>query len=761
MPVDFDAFDSIGDLNAVLKPLVETQNLGGLVDQLLPAIDTCISELALSLVTAQKVVTDDSQTQKFIVDALISPFNSLGNALATLLVPNPEEFTDNANFASYVTTYAKQVLESAKSPIAAMVASQASIFTQSLEELGQIFFAGGALESTPGRRGVLTEIYDRSRYIFRELFIDPQQAGANFGGLFIYAMDEVMPAIDAELRYLKRMKRSVFQTIEEGSKLPPSMVPQLPNTVVSNVICNAEGNLDVVIADLRYRQRWNRGEFAAATAKICQAKDIIFSGVIPDDLRYQLKQLFGWDDRQINAVSGLKFMPDADYRVKTVELVALNNFIQDQNVHVLSFHKNLTDVLATLEGIFTVGLGDALALIIEVIKRQIKILRADLEAQSAGFTGILFADFPDAADPAARQTRTARNDPHASLGLGQSLGIQVPDSIEGKIRHNKRYAVDVYAHLTAQASAYTVLSGLCFVMERVQRFQSTFQTLLTANNRFVKVLREFVLYYSAEDCGNADGAKYLNDTLEAFLSATEARLRGETNSNAFLSARGKDLLRAIELHEQFLVCMRDRLFFGNQKLLKAVNIGTQVAEAAENIAALVREVGPDVLEAVRTLDFKRLIQGDDVEFNVLDSVMRSLQCLVLQCDNQFVHSTARLAERQFRPYIGKRFARRLTMGSLDDVPRASHIEASNARQQAFFQVIRSLQRLTSFDINELCEIDTEGQPSNAVPPPAAPVAATATVDDTASRAARERAEARSLAAQEASFSSSASLDRES
>jgi len=755
--VDSDEFDSIGDLNAALNPLVETESLSGTLQDVLPAVDTCITELAVSLASAQKLVSEDSQTKEFILNALSTPFNELGNALSTLLVPDASEFESAEGFADYVKIFSEQMVESAKSPIAAMLASQASIFNQSVEELGDIFFAGGTLEEAPGQRGVISEVYDRTRYLMRELFLNPQQEGSNVAGLVVYALDEALPAIDAELRYLGRMKRSVFTAIEEASQLPPSMVPQIPNLVVSNMICDAEANLDRVIADLRNRQRWNRSEFATATAKICDAKEAIFSGIIPDDLRNQLKQIFGWDDRQINALKSFKFMPNANYRLKTIELVALNNFLQDQDAHVITFHRNLQNALSTLESIFTVGVGDALSLIIQVIKRQIKILRADLEAQGVGFTGVLFSDFPDSANEEDRQTRTARNDPRTGTGLGASIGVEVPSSIEGSIRDNKKYATDVYAHMSAQATAYATLTSLCFLMQRVEKIQDVFTSLLNANNRFMNLVSGFFDYYKAWDCGEDTGAEHIDSAVQSFLGATEARLRGDTSSNSFLSRRGRDLLQAIEQHEEFLICMRDRLFLGNDKILGAVNTATQVAEAAQNITRLVK-VAPTAAEALRTLDFRRLILGEDIEFNVLDSVMRAFQCLVLQCDNQFIDSTARSASRQFEPHINKRYSRSINMGYLDELPRASFRTGQNARQQAFFRLVRSIQRLTSFDINELCEIDTEGKPSNtsAAPPQIADEEEEEVLDDSAAREAADLARLRELARQQAPYGESPS-----
>ena len=73
-------------------------------------------------------------------------------------------------------------------------------------------------------------------------------------------------------------------------------------------------------------------------------------------------------------------------------------------------------------------------------------------------------------------------------------------------------------------------------------------------------------------------------------------------------------------------------------------------------------------------------------------------------------SVARLAQREFQPTFDQRKARAVTVGALDELPRTSRVSSINSRMNAYFQVIKSLQRLTSFSIEELCNIDTDGRP---------------------------------------------------
>lgn len=679
--VNFDAFSSISDLNAVTNPIINTRAL----DDVLPALDTCLAELIFSLASARTSGLRDSETKKFINDALVTPFNEAARSLSQLFIPDQESLEQAAEVGGtgqMVTEYTSQVVEAIRNPIAAILQQQSAVFEQGVERVGDILLGTGD-SGRPGQSGVVGEIYDQVEFLLTDLFTSEQRAGRNLGGLLMFAIDEVVPSIDLELTYLKRMRQSITTTVEEVSKLPASLVPQLPSVVGSIKLCDVERHLNRVIDDLRRSRRWNRSEFSAATQKVCATKDILVNGVIPFEDRGLVKNITGWDDRQLNAIQGLKFMPNASYRVATVELVSLNTFVQQHDVSVIAFHRNVNSLLDTLRGIVNVHVSDVISLIVEVLRNQIRALRADLEAQSQGIGPGVPAGMPDSVvNPS-----------------------QTNELSTGVTRTNKQYVTDVYAQMSTQLSGYVVLSGLCFIMERTQQIYSTVEAILSNNSRFTRMILKFVDYYGASDCGTDNGSAIINSKLQSFLRASEDRLRGRTRTNEVLRIRADELRVAIRQHERFLTCIRDRMFLGRTNIIEKSTLFAGAATAAKNLWSLVHKQ-PDIYETIRDMDIKKVFGIEKTEYNALDAVMRALQCIVLQCDNQFVSSLARLAQTQFQGDFDRRKARSLTVSSLDEMPKISRESAQNARVAAFLRTIQSLQRLTSVDISELCQVPT-------------------------------------------------------
>lgn len=691
--VDFNAFEPVGNFNAVVTPVVDTRSLFEAV----PGIDTCLLELAASLTAARNTGMNDSATRKFIVDALVTPFNEAGAAFNELFIPDTAALNAAEGTEGYVQEYTKQVVESFKNPISAILAAQKSTFQTGLDQVGDIVLGSG-VPGNPGVAAVSDQIYDRVSFIFTELFMRGQEAGQNLAGLLTLAVTEAIPAIDQELRYIKRLRSALRASQEQASKLPPSMIPQLPGISASVDLCEAQQALKNVAQQLRNQHTWNRAEYGRATKAVISARDTMASGIIPASSYDMVKSLTGWDDRQMSALANGSFMPDVTFRLSTIEILSLNNFIQQADVHVITLHRNLQTTLGTLESLTAFHLGDALGLIIEVLRNQIATLQADIDAQSVGFTGALPAGIPDYVEVDKQRVQIISN---------PEQGVPQP----GILRRNKKYATDVYAALSAQFASYVTLAGLAFIMERVQGMQNAIQSLLSQNSKFYKLLTDFTKFYTAGDCTAAGfgtgtySAQLLDNRVRDYLQTLDDKLRGGTPTQAFIQARAREVLDAATAHEKFLTCMRDRLFMGNEQIIKAAVAATNAIKAAKNIKRLVTAF-PEATEAVRNFDFEQMLGIGGKPSNALDAIMRSLQCIILQCGNQFVSSFARLAQDEFQPTYDAMRARKVTLGSLDEVPRFSSKVSENSRQTALLRVISSLQKLTSMDINELCNVDT-------------------------------------------------------
>lgn len=704
---DFSAFEPVGALNAAVTPVVDTRSLFEAV----PGIDTCLLELAASLLTARNTGMQDSATRKFIVDALVTPFNEAAAAFDEMFIPDKADLEANGT-EGYVQEYAQQVVESFKNPLSAILAAQRSTFQTSLDQVGDVVLGRG-LPGNPGVANVASQVYDRVSYVMTELFMRGQEAGENLAGLLTLAITEAIPAIDQELRYIARLRQAIRLSQEEASKVPASMIPQLPGISASVDLCEAELALKNVAQELRNQHTWNRPEYGKAVDSVRRARDTMGSGIIPPNSYELIKSLTGWDDRQMAAMATGSFMPDVKFRLASIEILSLNNFIQQADVHVLTLHRNLQTTLGTIESLTAFHLADVLGLIVEVLRNQISALQNDIDAQSVGFTGALPAGIPDYVEKDKQRIQIISN----------------PDENNpqpGLLRRNTKYTTDVYAALSAQFTSYVTLSGLTFIMERVQTMQTAIENLLSQNSKFYKLLTDFTKFYTAGDCTAAGfgtgtySGQLLSNRVKDYLQTIDDKLRGGTPTSAFINARAREVLEAAAAHQKFLTCVRDRLFMGNQQVLQATVAATNALKAAKNIKRLVTAF-PEAAESIRTFDFQKMLGINGQPSNPLDAVMRSLQCIILQCGNQFVSSFARLAQNQFQPTYDAMRARKVTLGSLDEVPRFGSKLSENGRQTALLRLISSLQRLTSMDINELCNIDTNPAVQASKPQPSGDV----------------------------------------
>jgi hypothetical protein len=723
------AFESIGDLNAAINPVVNTRTLDAYN---LPGLPTCLTQLIAALTVSTSAGTRDSATTKFLIETLKAPYNEARTALVETFIPNKKELDDTEGFGAKIEAYSQQMLTSMTNPVWWMLQMQRAVFQQSMANLGDLWFT----DQSPEEKGLVSAIQDRVSLLLTQLFIDNEAATSNLGGLLLFAVEEAIPGIESELHYLREMRRNINTTVEETTKLPPSMVPQLPAILGALSLCDAERHLQRVARQLRSDRSWNRGEFQDATYDVCTAADIMKDGIIPSSLRGSLKTVTGWDDRQIAALSSLKFMPNVKFRLAIVTLIALNGALQTQDVSVLAFHRNLNEVLEVIESLGGIHIADFLAIIVEVVKNQIAALRLDLESQAKGFTGAIPAGFPSAADAHKTPNRVA----------AMEATSQTPDggSESGTTRKNGQYATDIYAQLSAQISAYTMLYALCFVMKQTQRVQVGMQAILNANSRFQKMLVDFVSYYKAGDCGDDNGAATINLRLKSFLEAAEGRLTGVYTSNDLVCSRARDLEASIRKHEAFLQCMRERLLFGRKTIVKSVVMATNVLKALKTIRQLANS-SADFYAAITVFDLKKFFGLEGKEYNALDAIIKALQCIVLQCDNPFASSLMQLAQTQFQQSLDLRKARGISVGSLDELPRTSRETTLNDRTAAFFRLVQSLQKLTAMPLDQICNIKASGTPeqkvvqtppSSAAPKPQQQVLASEPVD-TAARDSNE------------------------
>lgn len=670
------AFDNLQDASATLAALSDAGNYfvsdDGSID-----IDACILRLATAIGSGGAGVTvdgvQDSAAYAFATDAIASPFHEASQALHDLLIPEGTDFGTDASLAAMASTLAKSMFDAFSGNMLAMFAGQVNVIDMAGQQLADAY--GGS------DGGVGREVADRLAYVLRVDLVSKDKDGLGLLGLVIYGMQSTLPACSNELVYIRKMKSALKKSLKETSRLPPSMQPNLPNANAADLLCQAAGHLRVVHGELRGNRVWNKPEFGAATEKVCAARDVIASGSMGSTFLRQLKNMYGLSDLQANALASFKFMPSPAYRASTLQLIFWGNSLQRADPQIKAFHQNLIDLVDTVESVTSLHVADALSQIIQILHRNIQEVRRQLEASGAGFT----------------MTKEGAG----SLGVDwAALGVPGPVGVPSPALQPREGGQDISSYAGVQTGAYLTLSVLCTLMQRTQALQDKLGRLIRLNTQFMRKLRAFVEQFRADDCGDIEGAKTIDVRLKAYLTAAEERLRGRVNHNRDVQARGQALLQALDARERYILCLEDRLTLGNAKLLEGVQNAAAVLQAVRQFAGLAATY--DTLR--RQLQDLSILSGERTNF--LDVIIEALQCFLLQCGNPAFSDLASKALDYFKSQKGREKAKALTIGQLDGVPRAATKAGSNSRLAALMRLILALQKLTSPDVKDLCNIKT-------------------------------------------------------
>lgn len=636
-------------------------------------IADCIASLAKAL-TDQRLTGSLAQTNvdNAIIDLLTTPFNRSRQALEALLVPDPDT-VDTGTFGSYVASAASQLATAARNPFEALIAGNLNVVTASLTQIGDQFYNPEDPESA--RLG--NELRSAMQSIGRQLLLDPLNELTNLGGLIYYAISESIPALETELALLQRMRRHAALLVDEAGRLPPSMVPGLPLADAIEQLCRAEGELKRIQYKLIGEQVFEKAGFSRASTLVEGARDVLFSGELSEAFVSSLEAAYPLAPEQLSALRTGTFLPNPQYRLETIRLTKLNARIQRADYPVQRLHGNLQAFLLEVDGLVELHLADILAVLVDVIRRQVRVIRTQLEATSAGYS--ISADLlpKKASQFSAKDFQGATQPDSSVLGLTSSI-----------------------------AASYTYLAALVFIMQRVLAIHRRVQQLLDLNSEANQRIKRLLIQFRGSDCPS-NRADALNRSVQRLVKACEQRLAGTVRTNDVIAAEYRRLRKNIDEHEQFLRCFQGEL----NKFLSVLGLDTSIIASAMHLASLA-QTNLDIYNQLRTADISALLKSDGKPVSVWDEIVKSLQCLTLQCDNPFVSSTAAFAAEQAA--IQKRLAQsyNFRVEQLSDTPAASAKAGNNRRLQAGLDVIQALQQLTSLDLSKLC--------SSTEPPPVTP-----------------------------------------
>jgi|GEM_PF-5609224 len=692
--------EPVTKLNNLIAPVVSNDLSGGLaagatatepiltpngVAPLLDTIDSCLAQLAFAVPRVALFSRDDDNAGTKILEVLEKPFDELGTAIADLLLANPNIETDSVGNA--LTDVGRELGQSIVNPFLSVVQSQTAAFESSVDQIRKVLFTG-----TDDHNGYVTAYFDRARTALKSMFLGDDTDG-NFAAVYIFAFEHGIQAIDTEIFFLNRMKKLTGELIEESSKLPSIIDYRLPNYGIVEKLCEAEVLLKRNAEKLRFNSQFDRPTFSKATDLVCSAKDLIFEGKFdPDLLKTHSKNFLGVSQYKDKDLLNLKLLPNVEFKLKLQQLKTCGELFRSQERNVTELYMNIRNAADNIRSIADMQLGDMLAILVDVLRRQLGSIRRELQVFGAGF------------DTTTAMQRRAQ-------------GISAPGSSPTQIRNqtnsqfktfdpyklpNEGIRVDVTTYLSSQVSAYLVLANLCVLMQRTPTLYRTIDRILSFESGTMRLILDLVNRFDVTICGNPQSGQMVELALQNYLRAADMRLRQDVLPDSTqLAQAARQLKEACDRRLKFLHCMKTQLFFGLDKMAAILSTITNGLALLSNIKSLAANYR-DVEKELRSLNFKNLLGIEAEEYSALDILLKSVQCLLLNCDNPLLQSVGRDMVQVFGPKFNRKKSRIFNMSSLDDIPTIAAKARSNRRIQQIQRVLGAVQGILNLNTNQLC-----------------------------------------------------------
>lgn len=510
---------------------------------------------------------------------------------------------------------------------------------------------------------------------------------ATLAALMVYAAGTILPRIDREKQILAQMKRTLRKTRNLAVNLPPSMIPGVPNSLAIQLLCEAEGFLQDTKSGLRNTHTLNRVTLKSAGSRVCQAKTAVGGDMssLPSLLQSQLKNMLGLSDLQMSTLLKGKFLPDPRLRIQQAALRNLLASFKAIDPSLVRFAANIAQLGVDLKSMANLNVAQIFATIIEILLRQVRTCRAQLEAAGAGLS-ISPSDLGKLAGASGTTDYKAAVKAGQSPSAGSATGATETTSVAGTVVNA----------IEAQASVYMQLVVLCNLMERISSVYPALSRLLDANNRLARLLEKLARRFSMLDCA-PNQATALEATMKKLDLEIEKRLRGTVRDNTDMLRAFDNVQSVIEEQEKWLTCLERE----TKRVLDIFGLG-QFADIMKKAMALSALAGRSaaLAEMLATYDYKGTFNTTK---NPFDVVLEALQC-ILQCNNPSVRAIVSDVEPSFKLLALGNFANQLTLPVLDSLQQLSTTSGNNRLLQLFMRLMRLLQALTSLSAADICAI---------------------------------------------------------
>jgi hypothetical protein len=654
-------------------------------------LSICLAQIVENLARVTTFASSDDNTVKAALQVMQSPFDSLSSAIAELLVPDPSVIEGDTNISDALQDTADQITDALTNPFSAVIQQQGAAVTSSFNQIQKILF------NSQNPNSNFVDYFTQAKTAFKTLFLSSTSVEGNLAGLFIYAFDYGIPSIDAELAYLQAMKKAVNGVVESASKIPATLNLNLPNQSVIADLCDAELNLQTVSDRLRATAVFDRTSFNTAAQDVCAAKTLIFNGKFNTALLQSFSsQFLGVSGLKVGDLGIASFLPNIQLQLQIQELSSLGLLYSNQEPIVSNLWKNIATADAQIQNLAKFNSGDLIALLVDVIHRQISSLRISLQAAGGGG--------PTTITLAQQQSQVQSTINNNNLSPTQTASV-IQQSFAGYQQYTTPPAqqpADISTYMSNQAATYLMLTVLCQLMEEAQSIYTILDTLINFETSTMKLILSIAKQFNVESCGNVTSGAAVTSAINAFISAMNTRLNSSvTNTNPVWLA-ANNVNEAITERMQFLNCMRNTMIFGSGRFSTALVDAAQLVSNIKNVAQLF----PDLQQEIQSLNLANLTGTNGQNYSALTALVQGIQCLLLNCGNPLVQAVAKDTLTTFQQKLDTANSKVVTMASLDQVPTAAANARINNRINQVASVLASIQNILSLNIQSICSSDT-------------------------------------------------------
>jgi hypothetical protein len=688
----------------------------------------CVGDLAKTLISINRLYDEDGAETQKLANCIAKPIADAANLFKDIFVPSSD-----APDGSSLQAMMNSIVNALKNPLTTMFELQSSVLQQSLGQLYDQAFSATSVDANGGTtEGFVPEFVDRIKMVGKSLLFSPNAEG-NMIAIYIFAFKHGVPAIETELRYLKRMKKISATVSEQVSFIPPHIDINLANASLLVDLCEAEEALKFVSKKLRYYGEFDRGTMEYAGKAICHARDTIYDGKT-DSVGSLLKKhganFMGLSQGgSINlgnlAKSPLaQVLPNIKFRLACAELQLVGNQFAKQDQYVVRLYDNITSAVTTLEQLKHLPLGEMLSLIVDILRRQVSALRVQLEANGAGIS----------ADKVSEEVKAKKDIADYIRTEGERL--QIANASDSEIRQfyadiksysdqrmagvqglSEKQQIDIWSYVSTMVSAYAMLAVLCRVMQVLPRIFSTIEKILDVQRGFANALQVIIGRFDARPCGDRNGGNEVIARMNDLIRACQDHINRRSiqsadsaiNSTKEIETASKALTIAIKKREKFLRCMKSHLFFGLGWLS---DIFTGIADAVallDNIAAIALQFA-DLYDTLKTADLNRLLGLNGQSYSALEALIKAVRCLVLNCDNPALSTITNDILVRVGDTASQKKSATVNMSTMDELPALAKKVKDNDRLKRLLELVALINKIMNLDFSAICEVtDPAGQ----------------------------------------------------